>query len=118
MRIFAAWALLVCADVASAGLAFDVRETISGHPGLVLKTTETVVHVFIDGGKTEFRTSGIQFGSKFHAWENLRKFEWPTRERSTPVLRIKIDTGDILQIQAPQDPAVEVVLLKHGLVPW
>ena len=34
-----------------AEFAFDLRETISGHPSMVLKTTESTSHVFVSGGK-------------------------------------------------------------------
>jgi hypothetical protein len=51
MRILSALALLLCAGHARAEFAFDLRETISGHPSMVRKTTEITSHMFISGGK-------------------------------------------------------------------
>lgn len=51
MRILSVFALLLSASHARAEFAFDLRETISGHPSLVLKTTEMTSHVLISGGK-------------------------------------------------------------------
>jgi hypothetical protein len=34
-----------------ADIAFDLRETISGHPSMVRKTTEITSHIFIKGGR-------------------------------------------------------------------
>lgn len=42
--------LLALAAGARAELAFDIRQTISGHPAFVLKTSERVWHVQISGG--------------------------------------------------------------------
>jgi hypothetical protein len=65
------------------------------------------------GGKIEFRTRGIQLGSKFHSWTTLGKFEWYS-ENEMPILRIRARSGDI-RIHWPEDSSVESVLLKHGL---
>jgi hypothetical protein len=51
MRIVATFSLLLCASQARGEFAFDLRETVSGHPSLVLKTTEITSHMFISGGK-------------------------------------------------------------------
>jgi len=51
MKPLTALALLSCAASARAEFAFDLRETISGHPSLVLKTVETTSHMVILGGK-------------------------------------------------------------------
>jgi len=51
VRILSTLALLLCGGLAEAEFAFDLRQTISGHPSMVQKTTEITSHVFISGGK-------------------------------------------------------------------
>jgi hypothetical protein len=51
MRILSALGLLLCVGHARGEFAFDLRETISGHPSMVQKTTEITSHMFISGGK-------------------------------------------------------------------
>jgi hypothetical protein len=51
MRVVAAFAVLVCASPARAEFSFYLRETITGHPSLVLKSTETTSRIFVKGGK-------------------------------------------------------------------
>jgi hypothetical protein len=51
MRMLSAFVLVMCASHARAEFVFDLRETVTGHPSLVLKSTETNSRIFIRGGK-------------------------------------------------------------------
>jgi hypothetical protein len=51
MRILSTLVLLLCACRVQAEIRFELRETISGHPSMVRKTTETTSHMYIRGGK-------------------------------------------------------------------
>jgi len=51
MRILPVLALALYAGHARAEFAFDLRETVTGHPYFVLKSTEVTSRIFIHGGK-------------------------------------------------------------------
>jgi hypothetical protein len=59
MRTSIACGLLLWAGTAQAELSFDLRETITGHPSMVLKPTETTAHIYIQGGKIARRQNDI-----------------------------------------------------------
>lgn len=106
-------------------LLFFLRGVFDGNPTFNLKL------VFF-GSTLSFRafrdvmesvvtvtTSGVRVGVRFYSWPELGPFRWlPSAGFGTPALQIQAPSapGKEVRIRSAEDPAVEAVLLSHGLV--